>query len=175
MAFAIEIVSYGTMKATHLLAASAALSALLIFAASRADAQVQTAGGGQRFAPISSSSGGPRIVPIGDGGGLQRGRRGFHGHHHGGKGFGGFGGVWIVEREVPVIVEREVVREVPVAPPPPPPPPRKPWVLGKSYASLPGGCMKWIEEGVSYYGCSGEWYRQVGSGSNVTYKAVGAP
>ena len=93
-------------------------------------------------------------------------RGGFHGHG---------GGVWIVEREVPVIVEREVVREV-AAPPPAPSPEgegkRKPYVIGASYASLPGGCMKWIEGGASYFYCGGgEWYRQLGK----QYRAVARP
>ena len=83
----------------------------------------------------------------------------------------GFFPIFVVQREVPVIVEREVVREVAAAPPPPPPPaPRKPYVIGKSYASLPGGCMKLIEGGASYYHCGGEWYRQTGS----RYVAVAA-
>ena len=71
------------------------------------------------------------------------------------------------------VIEREVVREVPVAvePPQPPPEPRKPYVIGASYASLPAGCMKMIYEGESFYLCSGEWYRQDGS----QYKAVEAP
>lgn len=110
------------------------------------------------------------IVPIVNGGEFQGG---MHGRPGGGHGFRGIGGVWIVEREVPVIVEREVVKEVPVpVPAEPRPPPRKPYVIGNSYASLPGGCMKLIEEGASYYYCSGEWYRQVGEGSSVQYKAV---
>ena len=67
----------------------------------------------------------------------------------------------------------------------PPPPPaavplpqgggakeRKPYVIGASYDSLPGSCMKLIEEGVSFYYCSGEWYRQVGEGRGATYRAV---
>jgi hypothetical protein len=77
-----------------------------------------------------------------------------------------------------VIIEKEVVREVPVAAPPPPPapPPREPYAVGKSYASLPsGGCMKMIADGASYYLCSGEWYRQVGSGSAAKYMAVAQP
>ena len=131
------------MKALHLLGLSAAAAALLIFAATKADA-------GER-------SLGPRSPPP---------------RPHHGPVFG-FPGVWVVEREVPVIVEREVVREVPVmvAPPEPPPPPREAYVIGKSYASLPGGCMKMIEPGASYYWCSGEWYRQVGK----QYLAVAAP
>jgi hypothetical protein len=87
--------------------------------------------------------------------------------------FNGIPGVWVVEREVPVIVEKEVVREVPVpVAPVPPPVPRKPYVIGASYASLPPSCMKMIEEGVSFYYCDGDWYRQVGSGRSTTYRAV---
>ena len=132
------------MKALHLMAISAAIAAMLIFAAAEADAQQRAAGGG----PGSRSPVTAITSPVG--------KPGFH---------GGFGGVWIVEREV-VIVEREVVRE------PPadcrrrrgPAPPRKPYVIGNSYASLPGGCMKLIEDGASYYYCGGEWYRQLGGG-----------
>lgn len=91
--------------------------------------------------------------------------------HHGGH-FIGFPGVFVVEREVVHVIEREVVHEDPPPPPEPPPPPREPYVIGKSYASLPGPCMKMIEEGASYYLCSGDWYRQIGSGSAVQYKAV---
>ena len=92
---------------------------------------------------------------------------GMHGH-----GFGR-GGLIIIEQP-PVIVEREVVREVPVAapaPPAPPPPPRKPYVLGRTYASLPGSCMKMIDRGATFFQCSGEWYRRVAAG----YRAVGRP
>ncbi len=98
--------------------------------------------------------------------------------------------ILVVEREVPVIVEREVVREV-VTPPPTPvsgsdrlgdgPLPgtpqgegskRKPYAIGSSYASLPGGCMKMIDEGVSFYYCGGgEWYKQAGK----LYRAVAKP
>jgi hypothetical protein len=74
---------------------------------------------------------------------------------------------------VPVIIEREVVvREVAAPAPPAPPPPRKPFVIGRSYAALPGGCMKMIEGGASYYYCGGgEWYRLVGK----QYRAVAQP
>ena len=89
------------------------------------------------------------------------------------------GGVFIVEREVPVIVEREVVREVPAAAPvaaPAPAEPRKPYAVGATYAALPGGCMKLIEESGSYYFCGGsEWYRQLGDGSASKYRAVARP
>lgn len=138
------------------------MSALLIFAAAEAAAQQPPVGGG------------PRInLPRHSNHFSWEGRDGFH---------GGFGGVWIVEREVPVFIERET---------PPPPaaaplpeeaqggakaPPRKPYVIGASYASLPGGCMKLIDEGVSYYYCSGgEWYRQIGGGRDARYRAVAKP
>ena len=88
--------------------------------------------------------------------------------------FLGFPGVYVVERVQ--VIEREVVKEVPAPPPPePPPPPRKPYAIGASYDTLPGGCMKMIQDGDSYYLCSGEWYRKVGTESGVTYKAVKAP
>ncbi|HET9335926.1 MAG TPA: hypothetical protein VFO12_05915 [Sphingomicrobium sp.] len=147
------------MQFHPLLTLGAAMVALAIAAPSQAGAQGITS--------IASGGGGPRITPIVNGGHFQgrpvHGRRG--GHH---RFRGGFGGVFVVEREVPVIVEREVVREVlvPVAPEPPPAP-RKPHVIGASYSSLPEGCMKLIDEGVSYYGCGGEWYRQVASGKYI--------
>lgn len=84
-------------------------------------------------------------------------------------------GFVVVEREYVPVIEREIIREVPaepVAPPAPPPPPRKPFVVGRSYSSLPGGCMKMIEGGATYFHCSGDWYRQVGAGQ---YKAVSPP
>ena len=93
------------------------------------------------------------------------------GHHGGGH---GFGGVWIVEREVPVVVERvvEVPATTPVVPAAPPVEPREPYMLGKRYASLPGGCMKLIEGRASYYYCGdGEWYRPSGR----MYLAVAKP
>jgi hypothetical protein len=132
------------MKAPHFLVVGTA--AAVIFAASAAEAQYL---GGVP----------PRSFP---------GHGGMHGTH------GFFYPFVFVEQQPPVIIEREVVRKEPVVvePPPPPPPPRKPYKIGASYSTLPSGCMKLIEEGVSYYLCSGEWYRQVGSGSGVTYKAV---
>ena len=91
------------------------------------------------------------------------------------------GGVFIVEREVPVIVEREVVREVKMANSGTlnrdvPELARKPYVIGGTYASLPPqGCMKMIEDGASYYFCSGEWYRQLGDGRGARYRAIARP
>jgi hypothetical protein len=130
---------------THVrLMAIGAMSALLVFASAGAGAQGRPLGTGQRIVI-------PPPPPIGS--------------------FDTFPGFIVVEREVVRVVEREV----PVAAPPvvvaPPPPPRKPYVIGASYATLPGGCMKMIEEGVSYYYCSGEWYRQMGK----QYRAVAKP
>jgi len=136
------------MKAPHFPGLGAAAAALTIFAASAADAQRRVVIGGW---------GSPSRH---HGGGLH-GKRGFHVPYY------------VYEREPTVIIEREVVREVPVVveAPPPPPPPRKPYAIGASYASLPGGCMKLIEDGQSYYYCSGEWYRQAGK----QFRAVQGP
>ena len=145
------------MKPLHLLAVSAAMAALSMVAATEAYAQQRTVSG-------------PRItLPS-------------HANHFSWEGHHGFhGGTFIVEREIPVIVEREVVREVAVTPPPTPPHQgegrkRKPYVIGGTYVSLPPqGCMKMIEDGASYYFCSGEWYRQLGTGRAAKYRAVAKP
>ena len=146
------------MKAPHLLAFGAA-AAVMLSAASGAEAQQRPIGGG------------PRNWIPGNGGGMQ----GMHGRHgiHGRGGF--FLPLFWDDRDHPVIIEKEVVKEAPVAAPPPAaaPPKRESYAIGKSYDSLPPqGCMKLIENGASYYLCSGEWYRQIGSGSAVKYKAV---
>ncbi len=123
---------------------------------------------------LASASGGARQLPVG-------GHRSPTPapHHHGGKpGFRGGFPIFVIERAPTVIIEREVVRELAAAPepaPPPPPPPREPYVIGRSYSSLPGGCMKLIEDGESYYYCGGEWYRQIGGGSRARYQAVARP
>lgn len=95
--------------------------------------------------------------------------------HWGGKHHGFHIPFLVVEREVVKVVEVEVPAP-PAAPAPekaaPPPEPRKPFVIGQRYASLPGGCMKLIEGGASYYYCGGgEWYRQSGK----MYRAVARP
>jgi hypothetical protein len=138
------------MKRIHLMVMCAATAGL----ASVADAQSRPVGGGARISFPSQSN-------------LFSWERG-HGFH------GGFGGgVWIVEREVPVVVEKEVVREVAAPAPVAPPTPRKPFGVGNIYASLAGGCMKLIEDGASYYYCGGgEWYQQIGQGRSARYKAI---
>ncbi len=130
------------MKALHLAVVIGAMPVLLVLAPAKGDARP----------PIGI------ISPPPSGGHM-------HGFH---------GGFFVVEREV--VIEREIVHEKPADPlppaAPPPPPPRKSYVIGKTYASLPGGCMKLIDRGSTYYLCSGEWYRQVGS---ARYKAVAQP
>jgi hypothetical protein len=145
------------MKPLSSLAIGAAVAAVL--AAPEADAQQRPVAGGLRInlpSPANHFS--------------------WEGHHR------FHGGVFIVERDVPVIVEREVVREVAVTPPPTPPHQgegrkRKPYVIGGTYASLPPqGCMKLIEDGASYYFCGGgEWYRPLGDGRDSKYRAVVKP
>ncbi len=137
------------MKPLHLLAVCVTMSALLIFTAAEADAQQHAVGGGPRHLPPPSVNG-PIL---------------------------GFPGVFVVEREVVHVIEREVVRDVPpAAPAAPAPEPRKPYAIGTSYASLPPqGCMKLIADGASYYHCSGEWYQRVTGGNGVQYVAVDGP
>src|SRR3954465_9690786 len=112
------------MKAFHLTAVSAALCALLALAADPAVAQ-------QR--PIGAIT--PRYSPP-----PHQGR--MHGFHH-------FSPRFLIYPEyVPVYVHDDAGDETPVAPSvaaPPPPAPRKPYVIGRSYSSLPpGGCLKLI-------------------------------
>ena len=130
------------MKGLHLLGNSAAMSALLIFAAVEVDAQRRPVGGGQRSMPH-----------------IPRDR-----------------GFIIIEREVIRTVEREPeAKPVPPPAPAPVPEPRKPYVIGRTYSSVPSGCMKQIEDGASYYYCSGDWYRSVGRGNRAQYLAVRKP
>jgi hypothetical protein len=84
----------------------------------------------------------------------------------------GFGWPFYERDVVHHVYEREVIREVPAEPAPPPPPPRKAFAIGRSYDSLPGGCMKMVEGGASYFYCGGDWYREVG---RSLYQAVASP
>jgi hypothetical protein len=95
-----------------------------------------------------------------DGGGFHRGH-GFRG-----------GGFFIVP-ETEVVHDVVVVHDQPAAAPEPPPPapPREPYVIGRTYASLPGGCLKMVEGGASFFHCSEGWYRQVGA----RFRAVARP
>jgi hypothetical protein len=141
------------MSGLHLL--TLAMPAMLMFAASPASAQ------------MSGFGGGPRITLPGPPPNFSwEGRPGFH---------GGFpGGFFVGDRETVTIIEREIIREVPAEPAviAPPPPPRKPYAIGATYASLPDGCMKLIDAGVSYFYCGGEWYREVRAGRDPLYRAV---
>jgi hypothetical protein len=87
--------------------------------------------------------------------------------------------VFLIDQQVIQVVEpKEEAKPAEAAPPAaapapaPPAEPRKPYAIGEMYKSLPGSCMKLIQDGASYYLCSGEWYQQVGGGQ---YKAVEAP
>jgi len=151
----------------HLLAVSTAMAILPIFPVAKADAQQRSVSGPRIALPSHANHFS-----------WERGH-GFRGLH---------GGVFIVERvlrqaqgERVVVVERE-------ASPPPSAIPlpeqaqggakaRKSFVVGGTYASLPPqGCMKLIEDGASYYFCSGEeWYRQLGDGRGERYRAVARP
>ena len=152
------------MKRRHPLALSAAVAVLPMLAAPSAQAQQRAVSGPRITLPSHSNHFS-----------WERG----HGFHR------GFGGVVIVERALRQAQdEREIVQE---APPPPAAVPlpeqaqggaeaRKPYVAGGTYASLPGGCMKMIEDGASYYFCGGgEWYRQTGDGSGAKYRGVARP
>ncbi len=90
---------------------------------------------------------------------------GFHRQFH-----HGFNNTLVIFQEPRLVHDVLVVHDLPAEPPEraPPPAPPKPYVLGRSYASLPGGCMKIVERSASYFRCSGKWYRQVGA----RYKAV---
>ncbi len=142
------------MKALHLAMVSAAICALLVLPAGKAGAQV---------APNLEIHG-TQVSPPPAHPGHMRGFRGF------------FPGFFYVEPQVihDVVVVHDAPAEPP-APPAPPPPPRKPFILGRTYSSLPGGCMKMIDRGISYYQCSGKWYRQVGGGGDGPYRAVAQP
>ena len=154
------------MKPLRLLAVTVAMIALPILAATEAAAQQRTVSGPRLTLPSHANHFS-----------WERHHHRFHG------GSGGFhGGVFIVEREVPVIVERKVAREVALTPPPTPPHQgegrkRKPYVIGGTYASLPPqGCMKLIEDGASYYFCGGgEWYRPLSDDRAARYRAVARP
>jgi hypothetical protein len=44
-------------------------------------------------------------------------------------------------------------------------------VIGRTYKSLPGACLKMVQAGGSYFHCSVGWFRQVGA----LYRAVPMP
>lgn len=137
-----------------------------------APATAQVLPGGNIAGPLFPQPGSGSLfpTPIPQQGSVRGFRDGFHrGMRHGFD-----GGVFIYE-EPEVVHDVLVVHDQPAAapePPPAPPAPRERYVIGKSYASLPGGCMKMVEAGANYFLCSGDWYREVGRDQ---YKAVAAP
>jgi hypothetical protein len=140
--------------------------ALIALVSAGAGAQVLPGGGlaGPLYPQPGSGSLYPTPIPP------QTGSFGGHGGHHRGFGTGGF----FLYQEPYVVHDVVYIHDQPAAaaePPPPPPSPREPYVLGRTYASLPGGCLKMVEGGAAYFLCSGDWYRQVGR----EYRAVAAP
>jgi hypothetical protein len=94
---------------------------------------------------------------------------GFHGNIN-----QGFNNTFLILEEPRVVHDVIVVHDSPDQSPEPPalpPRPRETYVLGRTYASLPAGCMKMVERGVAYFQCSGKWYRQLGT----RFKAVPMP
>jgi hypothetical protein len=155
------------MKTLRLGVAFAAIFGVL------APAGAQTLPGGVLAGPLFPQPGSGSLFP-GNGSLFpspmpqQHGRfGGGHGHNHG---FGS-GGFIIYDDEPEVVHDVVVVHDEAPEPPPPPPPPRQRWVLGRSYDALPGGCLKMLMGAGSYFDCSGEWYRQVGTG----FQAVRMP
>jgi hypothetical protein len=149
------------MKALCL--SGAGIAALLALVPAGASAQVLPGG---TLAPVIQQPGHGSLFPSPMP--QQHGRFG-SGHH--GHGFGR-GGFILYDDEPEVVHDVVVVHDEAPGPPPPPPPPRQRWVLGRSYDSLPSGCLKMLTAGGAFFGCSGEWYRQTG---NAQYKAVGSP
>lgn len=155
------------MKALRL--SAAAIAGLLVLAPAGASAQVLP--GGNIAGPLYPQPGSGSLypTPIPPQTGVRGPGRG-GGHFHHGFGTGGF----FLYDEPYVVHDVVYVHDQP-APQPvavePPPAPREAYVLGRTYASLPGGCMKMVEGGESYFLCSGDWYRKVGT----EYRAVEMP
>lgn len=148
------------MKAHRL--STAAISALILSGSGSATAQqlgpvispaIQQPGGGSLF---------PTPIPPQTGMALPR-----FDHRH------GSGNVIIFTDEPEVVHDVTVIHEVAAAPPAPPPAPtpRERFVIGRTYKSLPGACLKMVQAGGSYFHCSAGWFRQVGA----LYRAVPMP
>jgi hypothetical protein len=154
---------------------AAGISVLIALASAGAPAQ-PAPGTGVLAPPIRQPGGGslypgngslfPTPVPSqGETGSVHRGHRRFD------------NGVFIYEQPyavhdvVVVHDEAEAAGEPPPSPPASAPASREPYVVGHTYGSLPGGCLKMIEGGASYFHCSEGWYRQVGA----QFRAVAGP
>jgi hypothetical protein len=157
----------GIMKALRLQAALAAISALLALAPSGASAQPVTVGG--ILSPPIPGPGNGSLFPTPIPPQVRGSRDGFHrGLRH------DFPGTVFITEEPDVVHDVYVVHDEPAAAPepsPPPPAPREPYVIGRTYDALPGGCLKMITGGASYFHCTEGWYREVGS----QYQAVEMP
>ena len=135
------------MKGRHLLAISAAMSALPIIAAAEADAQQSPVGGGPRITPPVPRDRVRDVIIVEK---------------------------EVTQTVEPETDAKQAVAP-PAAPVAPVPEPRKPYAIGNTYSSIPSGCMKLIENGASYYHCNGEWYQSVSSGNGGQYLAVRGP
>jgi hypothetical protein len=148
-----------------------AAGTLLALAPAGVSAQVLPGGGLAGPLYPQPGSGSLYPTPIPPQGSVRGSRDGFH------RGFRrGFRGTVFIYAEPEVVHDVVVVHDTPApqpaAAPEPPAPPRERYVIGKSYDSLPGGCMKMVEGRSTYFLCSGDWYREVG---RDRYKAVTAP
>ena len=156
------------MKHPHLGVVTAAIGACL--AATPAIVEAQQTSPGVLAGPLSPQPGSgslyPTPIPRQDG---RRRSGDFNRRAH-----GGFNGGFIFYEQPQVIREEVIIHDQPASPTPPaaPAPAREAYIIGHSYGALPGGCMKMIERGLSYFHCSGDWYQEVGSGR---FKAVKAP
>lgn len=157
------------MTGFRLAAAIAAGFALIALAPAGAAAQPVTVGG-VLSPPIPGPGNGslyPTPIPQQ---GMVRGSR--DGVHRGLR--RGVGGTVFLYEEPYAVHDVVVVHDEAAAapePPPPPPAPRGPYVIGRTYGSLPAGCLKMVEGGASYFHCSEGWYRQVGT----QFRAVVGP
>lgn len=157
---------------------TAAIGALILSVPASAVAQqvggvlvppIQQPGGGSLYPGPGSLFPSPMPPQTGGRGSRDGSHRG--GRHH------GFSPGFILYAEPVVVHDIVVVYDQPPEPPqpppapPPPPKPREPYVIGRTYKTLPGGCLKMVQGGASYFRCGGGWYRQVGS----RYRAVKMP
>jgi hypothetical protein len=144
-------------------------------------APAQTVGPGGVLPPPILQPGGGSLYPangslfpnsVPSQGGVRGSGHGSMGSFH--RGHRGFANDVFIYEEPDVVHDVVVVHDEASAAPepsPPPPTPREPYVIGRTYSALPGGCMKMIEGGASYFHCSEGWYRQVGA----QYRAVAGP
>ena len=174
------------MRGLHLIGMTAAFSALLIFAATEADAQRGGGrGGGGRGGGAAARGGGGgghqvRSSSSGSIGGAANRSGNYNRSANANRNvnrntnvnrnvnvnrdvdidvdhdYNGWGGYHPVARATAVATTAAVVR-------------------GAYYSTLPAGCATVVRVGLTYYQCGGYWYQPSYSGSNVTYVVVDEP